>query len=165
MKALTLTQPWATLVITGRKRVETRSWRPVRTVIGRRVAIHAAKGMPGWAIDAAIEFGLDAHLLPRGAVLGTVAIADVLPTEEIRDALSDQELAYGDYSPGRFAWLLEDPHRLEEPRPATGALGFWEWNPFEIPGKLVYATNAHDSPDEVRAAGWIAPTSVGGTDG
>lgn len=148
MKALTLTQPWATLVISGRKRVETRSW---STSIRDRIAIHAAKSMPWWAIEVAVEFGLDAHLLPRGAVLGTVAIADVLPTEEIRDALSDQELAYGEYSPGRFAWLLEDPHALETPVPSTGALGFWRWDPTEA-AEIVYACG-------------IAPSNLGGADG
>lgn len=147
MKALTLTQPWATLVISGRKRVETRGW---STAIRDRIAIHAAKNMPWWAIDAAIEFGLDAHRLPRGAVLGTVVIADVLPTEEIRDALSDQELAYGDYGPRRYAWLLEEPHRLETPVPAVGALGFWSWDPTES-AEIVYAHG-------------VIPTSVGGTE-
>lgn len=62
MKALTLTQPWATLVITGRKRFETRGW---RTGYRGQIAIHAAKGMPGWAKEAASEFGFDPASLPR----------------------------------------------------------------------------------------------------
>src|SRR3982751_1322426 len=43
MKALTLTQPWATLVAIGAKRIETRSW---STTYRGEVAIHAAKGFP-----------------------------------------------------------------------------------------------------------------------
>ena len=44
MKALTLTQPWASLVAIGAKRIETRSWStPYRGLL----AIHAAKGFPG----------------------------------------------------------------------------------------------------------------------
>ena len=48
MKALTLTQPWASLVACGAKTIETRSW---RTPYRGPVAIHAAKGFPadaGW---------------------------------------------------------------------------------------------------------------------
>ena len=41
MKALTLTQPWATLIAVGAKRIETRSW---GTSYRGRIAIHAAKG-------------------------------------------------------------------------------------------------------------------------
>lgn len=43
MKAITLHQPWASLVADGRKRFETRSWAPYPPLIGRRIAIHAAR--------------------------------------------------------------------------------------------------------------------------
>jgi activating signal cointegrator 1 len=46
MKAITLTQPWATLVAIGAKRIETRSW---PTNYRGPLAIHAAKGFPKWA--------------------------------------------------------------------------------------------------------------------
>jgi hypothetical protein len=48
MKTLTLTQPWATLVSLGAKTFETRSW---KTDYSGPLAIHAAKGFPGWAKD------------------------------------------------------------------------------------------------------------------
>jgi hypothetical protein len=41
--------------------------------------------------------------------------------------LSPSEKAFGDYTPGRYAWLLADVRRLPEPIPARGALGLWEW--------------------------------------
>lgn len=44
MKALSLTQPWATLVAIGAKKIETRSW---STSYRGPVAIHASKGYPG----------------------------------------------------------------------------------------------------------------------
>src|SRR5271166_4355910 len=46
MKALTLTQPWATLVAIKAKRIETRSW---RTSYRGPFAIHAGKSFPEWA--------------------------------------------------------------------------------------------------------------------
>ncbi len=43
--ALTLTQPWATLMACGAKRVETRSWKPPDWLVGELVLIHAGKGL------------------------------------------------------------------------------------------------------------------------
>ncbi len=42
MKALTLWQPWASLIVLRHKRFETRSWK-MDGLIGERIAIHAAK--------------------------------------------------------------------------------------------------------------------------
>src|SRR3990167_8811476 len=125
MKARRLTQPGATLVNTGRKKFETRSW---YTGYRGPLAIHAAKGMPGWAKEAAREFGFDPTILPRGVVLGTVHLAAVAPTKDVAAQLAwahdHLELAYGDYDAGRWAWQLVMPREFA-PVPATGALGLW----------------------------------------
>lgn len=42
MKALTVWQPWASLIIAGAKPFEFRSWRPPQSIIGQRIVIHAA---------------------------------------------------------------------------------------------------------------------------
>lgn len=42
MKALTIWQPWASLIIAGAKPYEFRSWRPPASIIGQRIVIHAA---------------------------------------------------------------------------------------------------------------------------
>ena len=81
MRALTITQPWASLVMSGDKRVETRSW---STTYRGPLAIHAAKG---WDVDArwfAEEvcgriLSLTPSILPRGAVLGLADLVDCLP--------------------------------------------------------------------------------------
>jgi hypothetical protein len=130
MKALTLTQPWATLVVTGRKKIETRGW---RTGFRGRVAIHAAKGMPGWAKEAAREFGLDPDALPRGAVIGKAYIGEMARTEDAREVLLEAglaaELSMGDYDDGRWAWELHNATAFAQPIPAAGALGLWDWTP------------------------------------
>ncbi len=136
MKALTLTQPWATLVAIGAKTIETRSW---STSYRGPVAIHAAKGFPKWAraftmepvCYEAVRYANQrpADLLaayPLGVVLATARLVNVLPTEKI-NGISAQEEAFGDYSPCRFAWFLEDVKELDKPVPAKGALGLWEW--------------------------------------
>lgn len=136
MKALTLTQPWATLVILGVKEWETRSWVPRGIVSGERIAIHAAKGWTRDDIDFAFDLAADGILplhrhaepdtdLPRGAVLGTVLYTGWRPTAGMEPGAIEERL--GDYTPGRFAWSLILPREFPEPIPARGALGLWEW--------------------------------------
>jgi activating signal cointegrator 1 len=126
MKALTLTQPWAQLVIEGRKQLETRSWQ-----CGYRggLAIHAAKGMPADARAAAVEFGYDPDALPRMAILGHVTMLGCVPTHLVRYDISDEERSFGDYTTGRYAFRLAHPERYPEPVPVRGALGLWDWEP------------------------------------
>lgn len=150
MKALTLTQPWATLVAIGAKKIETRSW---STCYRGLIAIHAAKRFPKWAREftaepicyEAMEYcqrdidlrakGFPAY--PLGVVLCIAKLVNVLPTEVLDNEnnvfsvslppLSAQEKAFGDYSAGRYAWILEDVKAFPEPIAAKGALGLWEW--------------------------------------
>jgi hypothetical protein len=143
MKALTLTQPWATLVSIGAKRVETRSF---RVSYRGSLAIHAAKGFPKWAQEACYEqpflrvlLGLNVTLdqLPRGEVIATCKLVDVIPAQSVvglagfsddyAKLATPQELAFGDYSEGRWAWILEEVKPLENPISARGSLGLWEW--------------------------------------
>lgn len=136
-KALSLTQPWATLVAIGAKRIETRSW---STNYRGPLAIHAAKGFPKWARETTYQRPFSSVMLqhdlrlvdlPLGAILATCTLADCVPTESIRGSLSENEVAFGDYSDGRWAWVLENVQVLPEPVPAKGSLGLWNWT---LPG-------------------------------
>lgn len=135
MRALTLTQPWASLVAIGAKRIETRSW---PTAWRGPLAIHAAQGFPAAArrccYEQAFRIVLDWHELnpanlPRGVVLATCRLVDCVPTEdaELLSGLTWFESSFGDYSPGRWAWVLDDIQPLAHPVPARGALGLWSW--------------------------------------
>jgi hypothetical protein len=143
MKALTLTQPWATLVAIGAKRIETRSF---RVSYRGPLAIHAAKGFPNGAraqcLFEPFVSALRPHCatlgdIPRGVVLATCNLVDCLPMEaevclsgvfdDYPNLDTPQERAFGNYSEGRWAWILEDVQRLDQPVPAKGALGLWEW--------------------------------------
>ena len=125
MKAFTAYQPYAYAIIAGLKQYETR---PRRTHIRGRVAVHAAKGNPKFvtlAVDMALPETMKLHY---GAVLGTVEIADCVPVEEIVHTLSEREKALGDYSSGRFAWVLRNPVAFSTPVPAKGKQGWWNWD-------------------------------------
>lgn len=93
MIALTLTQPWATLVAIGAKRIETRSW---GSAYRGPIAIHAAKGFPADARDfvyakivracLAPHFRFDESTpvdkqLPRGCVLAAARLVNCVQTE------------------------------------------------------------------------------------
>jgi activating signal cointegrator 1 len=146
MKALSLTQPWATLVAIGAKRIETRSW---STRYRGPLAIHAAKGFPRDARDFAGSRFVNYFLvtagyatgdkyagLPIGSIIATCQLVDCLPMEAVAclsgvfddhpELDTEQERSFGDFSPGRWAWVLEDVKQCE-PIPAKGALGLWEW--------------------------------------
>ena len=80
----------------------------------------AREGIPGLS---ARRGGGD---LPAGGLrAGSVFGCSISP---YRDLFSAQEEAFGDYSAGRYAWILDHVQRLVEPIPAKGALGLWEWD-------------------------------------
>lgn len=124
MRAFTVYQPYAYAIVAGLKGYETRSR---RTNIRGRVAVHAAKGKPRFvtlAVDMALPERMKLHF---GAVIGTVEIVDCIPVEEVIHTITEQERALGDYSPGRWAWVLKNPVMFDTPVPAKGKQGWWNW--------------------------------------
>ena len=125
MKALSVTQPWATLIATGQKQIETRSW---GTRYRGPLYIHAAKRFPAYAKTFALEvYGNPVGLptLPLGAIVAMAYLSDVRPTEEMLPVVTALEAKYGDFSPGRYAWILTNLVQIE-PFPCKGALGLFE---------------------------------------
>lgn len=80
MKALCIKQPWASLVVTGIKKVECRTW---KTNFRGPVLICSSKGDVEW------EDGGDPLVLPGGMALGVVELLDVRPMTK-----ADLETAY-----------------------------------------------------------------------
>lgn len=125
MKAFTVYQPYAYAIVAGLKGYETR---PRRTNVRGRVAVHAGKQKMKLTSTSVIVVPKAGKMLNYGAVLGTVEIVDCLPVEEIIHTLSERERMLGDYSPGRFAWVLKNPVMFSAPVPAGGKQGWWDWN-------------------------------------
>ncbi len=135
MKCLTVMQPWATLLVTGAKRFETRSW---RTAYRGRVAIHAGRMFPEEARALCRQEPFRSALLLAGyrhpadlpvrAVLGTVELTDCLPAAEVGHLLPSgcAELRFGDFRPGRWVWRVRAPQPLARPLPLIGRLGLYE---------------------------------------
>lgn len=123
MKALTLYQPWATLIAYGQKRVETRP-RPWK--YEGPIAIHAGK-----TIDAAAceQFKFVPQALPTGCV---VAIAEMIGCVEFPSLQYPPE-PYGDYTPGRYGYPFRRIQALDTPIAARGKQGIWEFDEALLP--------------------------------
>jgi hypothetical protein len=145
MKAITLTQPWATLVAIGAKKIETRSW---NTNYRGPLAIHAAKGFLQDAQHicfnvpfrnylgdyvALNETYLGQHKFPLGAIVATCELVNVVRISSFTERPLNPEFSFGNYSDGRYMWFLENVVTLPESVPAKGALGLWEWNYDNLP--------------------------------
>lgn len=132
MKTITLTQPWASLMALGEKHNETRSW---GTRYRGPLLIHAAKGFPGECKDlfylepfraVFARHGIKSLVdLPLGQILARVELVDVIQISRSFTG-SSQELAFGDYTPGRYAWVTRNIEKVG-PFPAKGSLGLWEY--------------------------------------
>ena len=174
MKAISLWQPWASLIAAGVKPYETRSWAPPRELIGQPIAIHAAKRIDKGAAQFAEELMYGQHrsggfdladrldasmagtpdelmgrfgqaLMPIGCVV-CIARLDAafqlgsrpprpLARRECRathDKPGDAGMFhgpnddFGDYAPGRWAWLLRDVKPLMPSAPVVGRQGIFE---------------------------------------
>lgn len=154
MKALTIWQPWATLIVQGAKPYEFRGWKPPRSLIGQRVAIHAGArpikrdevrmlllqlqqpkyGNPCLHAPLAIPVLDIAYKNPKA---GALPLSHVLATAIVGEPKRGDECAgeFGEHATNdsdreehfNWGWPLLDIERLEPPVPARGAQGLWEW--------------------------------------
>lgn len=153
MKALTLTQPWASLVAVGAKRIETRSW---ATHYRGPLAIHAAKGWTARDREFAASPLVSAAMcgdpegvglgrtFPLGYVVATVELLDCVPIAALRSHLRARDFEpapceerFGDYRPDRWAWLLGDVRQLVQPKPVRGRQRLWNL-PDEMDGSFLH---------------------------
>lgn len=146
LRGLTLTQPWATLIAIGENSIETRSW---GTSFRGEIVIQSAKGFPRDARElctaspyrevlAAAAY-LEADDLPRGEIIAVADLVDVMrfarsSHREIQAAAKRGEFPrheadFGDFSSGRYGWVLKNVRQLENPVPFKGMLGLWKVPP------------------------------------
>lgn len=137
MKALTLHEPWASLLATGKKRIETRSW---YTPHRGELAVHAGKtDVPraDWPEDIAAYWDhyalyplADPYGVTRGRIIGTVDLIACVQMDDdyVRGVLA-HEARYGNFAPGRYAWVCDNPRVIYNGPLVNGQRGLWEWNP------------------------------------
>jgi hypothetical protein len=164
MKCLSLWQPWASLWMSGHKSFETRSW---PTSHRGPIGVHAAKKRPieipglldmlradweAWSTAlAAIGCPVDHEHrliglggLPYGCLLGSGRLTGCVRIDDLNTP-ELPERAFGDYTPGRFAWRMSDRHPLPTPVPYRGSQGL-----FEVPDELFAQPSRGDNAGEGR---------------
>lgn len=156
MKAISLHQPWASLVADGIKTIETRSWRAHASAIGQRIAIHAAKTREGKDAYTFSEFPYDFNDLPFGAIVATAVVDRCVrvnhifngPYEEsthypspgmrVSESIEGEQYTvdrWGHFNRGRWLWILRDVNKLDRPISTTGRQGIWNLPP-EITARI-----------------------------
>jgi hypothetical protein len=146
MKALTIWQPWASLIMAGAKPWEWRGWRAPRGIIGRRIVIHAGARKPLQkeivAIIEGIQIG-DSSLIADIALnffdrvplcsyhlacgLGTAILGESIPALDWAQQHDKSGLDSDRIDDSKWAWPLTDIQPFEPPIPCRGVQGFWNW--------------------------------------
>lgn len=124
LTAVTLHQPWASLIAEGKKHYETRSW---ATDYRGPIAIHAAKKLhEDESLISLLE--VPTSEIPLGAIVAIAQLTDcILMDEEFILKQSSFEQYLGLWEVGRYAWKLENVRAIE-PIAAAGKQGLWKWN-------------------------------------
>jgi hypothetical protein len=153
LRAFSVTQPWASLLIAGVKRFEVRSWQPRR--LGP-ILVHAssgkASGMPSLRADPLFQQALrdaemtDESLWPKSAFVGLVEIAEVIPRDAKRptDLTEMDEILCGTVH-GYFLWRVGKRWPFIEPVPCHGKLNSWP-PPASVHKRLNVALTAVNAP-------------------
>lgn len=153
MKALTIWQPWASLIMAGAKPYEFRGWPAPRALRGARIAIHAGarpvrraeiadlivrlRSAEAWTTALRPEIALPLlerwhstpALLPLSSILGMAVLGEPRRAHEIVEEFGARLNDSDRDQHSNWAWPLTAIEVLEPYQPAKGAQGFWEWRP------------------------------------
>jgi hypothetical protein len=139
VKAVSVRQPWAELIVRGAKSVELRTW-----YVAHRgaLAIHASAERQPERVRA---LGLDPDALAYGALIGVVQLVDIAPLGAAEfESGREQHLADGPMpSAPCFGWRLAEPCRLMAAVPLRGRMGL-----FNVPDALVAGGDGSPAPVE-----------------
>ena len=124
MKAITIKQPFASLIIEGYKEYEFRTW---KTKFRGDILIHAGKGVDKKAMEKYKHLVSD---FPSGCMLGIVSITDCIKIDdEAREMLKDN-IVYDNVVNNKdwegFGFKIENIRKVEN-TPANGKLSLWDF--------------------------------------
>jgi len=128
-RALTISQPFASLIADGAKWVENRRW---NCSYRGPLAIHAGKGNQYLTAQELKQY-------PTGAVLALVDIVACVQLQGAQGGLHDvdkmenagimfDQLLRHEHAEGPFCFVLQNVRKYREPIPCRGAQGLWRWS-------------------------------------
>ncbi len=149
---LTVWEPWASLIVAGAKPYEFRGYPVRRSLIGKRIAIHAGarpvkkdevrdlllrlQGPEPWTTALKPEIAVpllervltSPAILPRSHVLATAVLGEPTPAwrivGEFGGAMNDSDRD----AHSNWAWPVSEVRPYQPPIAASGAQGFWRWS-------------------------------------
>ena len=127
MKCLSVCQPFAELIIQGKKTIELRKW---NTKFRGEFLIHATKNI---LIEDCKRMKISSSIT-TGAIIGKVKLTDVKKYESDKELKNDKKKHHSssDITKNKYGFILENPKKLRVPIPYSGKLNFFEFHPDEM---------------------------------
>ena len=124
MKCLSVCQPFAKLIVQGKKTIELRKW---NTKFRGEFLVHAPQKI---RLDDCKRLKIKPEM-PVGAIIGKVELIDVKEYENSTQIKIDfkKHLALNDISENKYGFILQNPKELKIPIPCSGQLNFFEFKP------------------------------------
>lgn len=125
MKALTIKEPWATLIIEGYKKYEFRSW---KTNYRGKILIHAGMSLEKEMAEKFRTYNLE---YSKGAIIGEAEITDCIKVSaEFNQKLRKiNPVVYRKSNHVEtYAWKLENVKKYDNPISIKGKLGLWNYD-------------------------------------
>ena len=128
MQALTIKQPWASLIINGYKKYEFRSW---KTNYRGKILIHAGLSTEKKEQQYFSDYNLN---YINGAIIGEAYITDCILVDESFDKKlrTIDKNVYKNNHIDNYAWKLENIKIYDNPIYIKGKLGLWNYNEKDI---------------------------------
>jgi hypothetical protein len=127
MKAISVRQPWANLIIEGKKKLDLRTYKINFT---GPLAIHASSIVE---LEDCTRFGFEPDHLPKGVVIGVVDLVEISELDKLLyEQREELHLQHRKYRSGLYGWLLKNPRALEIPIKYHGRQGV-----FNVPDELL----------------------------
>jgi hypothetical protein len=128
IRVISLRQPFAELVVSGRKKIETRTW---NTKYRGEVYIHASQTLDKKACK---ELGIDCSKLVRGAIIGKAVLKNAIKYKSNKEFLKDRNKHLvsmaslrrtGWVDKIKYGFVMENPQKIK-PILMKGKLGIFE---------------------------------------
>ena len=124
MKCLSVCQPFAELIVQGKKTIELRKW---NTKFRGEFLVHAPQKI---RLDDCKRLKIKSNLTV-GAIIGKVELIDVKEYENAVQIKIDSKkhLTPNGGSGNKYGFILQNPKQLRIPIPCNGQLNFFEFRP------------------------------------
>jgi predicted transcriptional regulator len=125
MKCLSVCQPFAELIVQGKKTIELRKW---NTKFRGEFLVHAAKNI---LEEDCKRMKISPKTVTTGAIIGKVNLVDVKKYDSDKELKADKKKHHSisDDTKNKYGFILENPKKLRVSIPYLGKLNFFEFQP------------------------------------